>query len=376
MPIGYYAPGPDADYLGTYMRSAIAVQQYRDEQKAQAIRWQGAQEYDTLVKSGVAPQDALSRTAPKLFFNEPRALAGAAGDIGMGRGQIYTDPDSGRQFIIQPNQKIQAVPQAPTGWTTVTGPNNQTYRIPLTPGETAEAPRVSMPPTPPQVVPLPGQQGSMIVGPRGTGQRIPVDPTELVTIKDKVTGVERKLSRAEYALEQARQAAAPLLSEFAANAAEIQASNVKPTWDWIPGVEAYTNKQARIEELLKQKDLDPQGKPLPGSRLAREIGAETAEPIPQQQAPAPPPAALGQPGPALPAMPARPNLRYLNYNWGQPGAIPSPGQVAPIAPPVTPLPAAAPRVGVSLAPNEVLMRVGNNLVVFDKNTRKALRYAQ
>lgn len=365
MPISYYAPGPDADFLGTYMKAAIAVRQYQDEQKAQAIRWQGVQEYDTLVKSGVPPQEALSRTAPKLFFNDPRALAASTGDIGQGPGRIMTDPTSGRQFIVQPNQKIQAVPQTPTGWTTVMGPNNQIYKIPLTPSETAVAPRVSVPPTPPQVVPLPGAQGSMIVGPTGAGTRIPVDPTEIITVKDKETGVERKLTRAEYALEKVQDEAATLIKQYNAAEAEVKAFNVKPGPDvWNPFGEPYTNKMARIETQLNALGLDTKGNVLPGSKLAQEIGVATPAPAAAAPVipPTPPPAAMGAvpaplaPGaPSAPLMPERPNLRYMGYGR-RPGAPP---------PPVT----------TPLAPNEILMQRGNRRVIFDRNTHQYLRDA-
>jgi hypothetical protein len=43
----------------------------------QAIRYEGAQEYDALLKSGLSPEDAIRKTAHKMFYNDPGAFSGA-----------------------------------------------------------------------------------------------------------------------------------------------------------------------------------------------------------------------------------------------------------------------------------------------------------
>jgi hypothetical protein len=62
-----------------FRRSQMERQSKMDEQvqAEQAIRWQGEQDYKTLVDSGVDPMVAFGRTAPKLFHNDPRGLASA-----------------------------------------------------------------------------------------------------------------------------------------------------------------------------------------------------------------------------------------------------------------------------------------------------------
>lgn len=62
-----------------FRRSQMERQSKMDEQvqAEQAMRWQGEQDYKTLVDSGVDPMVAFGRTAPKLFHNDPRGLASA-----------------------------------------------------------------------------------------------------------------------------------------------------------------------------------------------------------------------------------------------------------------------------------------------------------
>jgi len=86
-----YTGRPGVDWGDIYqgMGNELKLREYQDTQAAQAIRWQGEQDYRTLIDSGVDPEEALRRTAPKLFHNDPRALASAV--EGMGRKQERID---------------------------------------------------------------------------------------------------------------------------------------------------------------------------------------------------------------------------------------------------------------------------------------------
>jgi len=306
---------PDVDQM---FRSRLAGDQMLAERRAEAIRWQGSQEYDTLVKSGVSPQDAFSRTATKLFYNEPRAMASVASDINMGGGEIFTDPGSGRQFIRQPNGKIAAVPQRWMGSTTVMDPNGQVYKLPLDAGGLANAPRVTSPPPAPQVVTLPGSGGQMIVQPSGSGTRIPTPATDIVTIYDKDTGRTRHLTTQQDALEQATAAAKPLLDQYNAHKNEVAAGQWKfgPDWGLNPA-EPYTNRMARIQGQLKDLGLDTEGKPLPGSKLAMGIAGPSGQTPGAAVAPPSAPMVTGnrRQKPNVPLGPGETLVETAQYGW-------------------------------------------------------------
>jgi len=51
------------------------LQAQKEQDRANAVRWEGQQDYSTLVASGVPHEEALRRTAHKLFFNEPAGFA-------------------------------------------------------------------------------------------------------------------------------------------------------------------------------------------------------------------------------------------------------------------------------------------------------------
>jgi len=95
-------PGVDWGAVDRGIQTEVGLRQFENEQKAQAIRWQGQQDYETLIKSGVDPMESLRRTAPKLFFNDPRGLASAVEEISRPRqGRIVTM--DGVQGVLQPN---------------------------------------------------------------------------------------------------------------------------------------------------------------------------------------------------------------------------------------------------------------------------------
>lgn len=384
MPLGI-ADGMSPGELAVYFGAAKERERILAQQRIDAIRWEGAQEYDTLVKSGVPAPEAMRRSAGKLFYNDPGAFQRAITSIGQGPGQIFEE--GGRQFIMDPNGKIRAVPQRWTGSTTVLGPGNQVYKIPLTPEELATAPRTSTTPAAPPVYPLAPGQGSVMVNPSGQPTRIPPPPTEFVKVADKETGVTRTLTQAEFLLEQAQEKAKPLLDQFRANTAEIAAGEQKAVWDWIPGVETYAQKNARIKEQLKAYDLDENGNPLPGSKLATAIAATapaapataapaTAAPVAPVAPPVTPPGQLVSPG----MMGGRrPPVRMIRPRPTATGPVMT---LAPIlgstnAPLDTTLQTRPPAPSVRLGPNEVLRfyRPGNKWVIIDTKANKYLRDA-
>lgn len=121
----------DWNQVARALQLEMAVRDYEDQQKAQAMRWQGSRDYQTLVTSGVDPMEALKRTAPKLFFNDPHGLAAASKamqvrpspqseivDIG---GETYIKTDGRLTHVArsrQPTDKTQTVTistKTPTG---------------------------------------------------------------------------------------------------------------------------------------------------------------------------------------------------------------------------------------------------------------------
>lgn len=278
MPIAYTAPGLEASDVSNLIRTRIQVKQYLDEQKANAIRWQGTQDYETLVRSGVKPQDALARVAPKLFYNDPRALAASVGNVAATPGQISTDPRTGKQFITQPNGRITPVPSSWMGSRTVVGPDGQVYKVPLDYQQWQTAPQVNQPQIP-KIYPLPAGTGYMMVNPRtGSGTRIPPAKTEMVRIPaDPEAGIpEMYLSRAENAKREAMMKAKPLLDEYNQNLQNIAAGEVQwgPDNFW-PFSTPYKNQNARLKEELRQIGVDTNGTVLAGSQLAQDMGLDS-----------------------------------------------------------------------------------------------------
>ena len=94
-------PGVDWGAVDRGIQTEVGLRQFENEQKAQAIRWQGQQDYETLIKSGVDPMESLRRTAPKLFFNDPRGLASVVEEIRRPRQASIVTMD-GVRGVLQP----------------------------------------------------------------------------------------------------------------------------------------------------------------------------------------------------------------------------------------------------------------------------------
>lgn len=103
----YNVPEVDWDAIVSMLNWERGLQsdraKQRNNQQQTAMRWQGQQDYETLVKSGVDPMESLRRAAPKLFFNDPKGMAEAIRSISKPKptqGAIETI--GGEQFIRQP----------------------------------------------------------------------------------------------------------------------------------------------------------------------------------------------------------------------------------------------------------------------------------
>lgn len=70
-------PGVDWGSVAQMLNLERQITEAQQQQKVQAMQWQGQQDYQTLVNSGVEPREALKRTAPKLFYSDPRGMANA-----------------------------------------------------------------------------------------------------------------------------------------------------------------------------------------------------------------------------------------------------------------------------------------------------------
>lgn len=68
---------PEADWnqVAAAVSMASRLRAEDEAARANAIRWQGKQEYSDLLRSGMQPEEALRRTAHLLFFNEPTGMA-------------------------------------------------------------------------------------------------------------------------------------------------------------------------------------------------------------------------------------------------------------------------------------------------------------
>lgn len=388
MPYGQAYPGLNASDVAAFVAARREAEERARQSQIDAIRWQGTQEYQTLIQSGVPAGDALRRAAPRMFFNDPAAISRAlTWDTGQ-PGQIIER--DGRLFTIDTKGNPRPVPQQWLGSTRVMGPGNQMYNIPLTRDELQAVPRTSVAPTPPDVVPLAPGQGSMIVQPSGAGTRIPASPTELIKVPDPDDPeVMITVTKPEYLLMQAKKKAKPLLDSYRASKAEDAASNIRPGWpDWAfaPFSETYKQKMERIKEQLKAYDLDEEGNPIPNSSLDKAIKAATpAAPTPQ---PPPAPAQFQAAPPTAPTQPAVPAVRRRvppgtrEGNYVPPsrrGTVTLGNTNAPLSTTLRGNPLTPPNV--PLAPNEVLKvrRLPNGAyewAVFDKTTNQRLRSAQ
>lgn len=391
--------------VANYTRMALATQQYLDEQKASAIRWQGAQDFDTLIKSGIAPNDALRRSAAKMFYNDPRALAATMPAMTSQVGGLFQEPTTGRWFTIDRWGTPRAVPSQYTGNVSFMGPNNTMWKLPLEPGGNVPASAIQPEVKTGTIVNVQGV-GPVTYGTRGEVRQLSYDPTELIKRKDPNTGVEYTMTRGESAKADAMKEAQPLIDEYKANLVQIQSGEKMNR----PGVffgSYYTNLNKGIIEKLRQIGVDTNGNVIPGTDLAREVYGGAVKPSPYQMAPAVPPqgsatqppwgAQMSPPVNWTQTPPAQgPGLTPQNwlYGGGAPAAPAAPAVTAPAAPTVTAprppgrtmyyrQPRAQTPTGYQerpLAPNEVIRQMklpdGRTvLVIFDKNTKQYLRNA-
>lgn len=77
MPTYSANPGVDWGQVAQAVSLRRNLEAADETAKANAIRWQGQQDYQTLIGSGVDPVEALRRTAHKLYFNSPAGMASA-----------------------------------------------------------------------------------------------------------------------------------------------------------------------------------------------------------------------------------------------------------------------------------------------------------
>jgi hypothetical protein len=319
MPIDMTPPVRGADYLNAYMRNAIGVQALLDQQREAAVRWQGAQEYNTLIQSGVDPREALQRSGPKLFFNDPRALAATVPSMLSQEGQLYTDPQTGEQYTIDRYGQYKHVYKTPDRLR-YTAPGGINVNRALQPGETAPAPGAPNL----DIREIPGV-GYIIMNPSGTSKLVP-NPIS-VTEKgktEKITSAE-DLRRQEWAK----------VESFASDIAQWQKNIDSGNTRWGPeggGVfsgEMYQTKIDRAKDMLKQAGFNEDGTIIPGSDLDLRVKQLN-------------PAYQFQPAPAPGVTQAAPGVFHgQGYGYGgQQIAPPTPPPAAP--PPAAPPPAAPP----------------------------------
>jgi hypothetical protein len=94
--------GQDWGAVASLLNWERGLQADRRAQAEQAIRWQGEQDYKTLVDSGVDPMVAFGRTAPKLFHNDPKGFASAMESMRKPT-QATIATLGGREGVMQPS---------------------------------------------------------------------------------------------------------------------------------------------------------------------------------------------------------------------------------------------------------------------------------
>lgn len=109
-------PGVDWGAVAQAVNVDAHLQAQDEARKADAIRWQGQQDYQTLIDSGVDPAEALRRSSAKLFFNDPRGQAAVIGatrpaTIKPGWKPSGLIVDGVQMLMTSPNSAIQAHPK-------------------------------------------------------------------------------------------------------------------------------------------------------------------------------------------------------------------------------------------------------------------------
>ena len=110
MPTYSANPGVDWGQVAQAVSLRRNLEAADETAKANAIRWQGQQDYQTLIGSGVDPSEALRRTAHKLYFNSPAGMASA---LRATQQKPQWDPSSGvtadgiRYLKTSPNSAVR-----------------------------------------------------------------------------------------------------------------------------------------------------------------------------------------------------------------------------------------------------------------------------
>lgn len=323
MPIQFQQPYNISQQFNARLTGAVNVQDLLARQRAEAIRWQGAQDYSTLVQSGVEPRQALQRTAPKLFFGDPRALSGSVPSMLSQPGGMFTDPNTGRQFTVDRWGVPRAIPQEQLGWTTVTDKRTgQIFRVPIQRGN---VPLQQGGGSPYPIIGAPG--GSQyFVSPGKTPTRIIPNPNQNVMVQDQF-GNKVPTPRGQYVLQRAQQENKPQIDRYRLEDAKVQSGDETAFFGTY-----RTNTMNRIKAELAAKGLNPDGTPIEGSLLWQEVYGDQATPTPQSQyqlQPPPVPAATPPPGVSPPTFGGT-TAAVPPPGVGAPGpAFPPPGVVAP-----------------------------------------------
>lgn len=161
----------------------IHAAQQQAKAQEQAMRFAGQREYEQLISGGATPQEALRRTAHKLYFNSPGHLTSAL---------RYTQP------VPPPPTQIQAVP--------IMGP---------------EGKQVGM------GIPNPRGGVHLVTQPRTTAPKMSeADRRELILAKKEMDGAQTKLDAVSKAISLQR--AARIVDKKKVAALEIEAAALQP----------------------------------------------------------------------------------------------------------------------------------------------------
>jgi hypothetical protein len=226
--------GEDWSQVAQLLQWERGVQADKRDQAERAIRWQGEQDYKTLVDSGVDPMVAFGRTAPKLFHNDPRGFANAVESMRKPTQATITTL-GGREGVMQPSGHF-----------------------------------------------TPFDIGSNRAEPRPIRETTPASPG--------MPGVSRSYTASEYEAKRFKDAIASKQDEYK-SAAELAAASGWNPKTWFGGRGNAIEAMNTSSNLLAQAGVNAQtGKPItsPGpAQMAAPTSAQAQAEI-QRRAPAPP----------------------------------------------------------------------------------------
>lgn len=99
--------GVDWRAVNAAVEAAVTARKYQDQLEERAIQFEGKQEYQQLVEGGATPDEALRRTAHKLYFNKPDKFVSA---VKPAFTPSMTDVKGGRFAQLGPN-RYQFLPE-------------------------------------------------------------------------------------------------------------------------------------------------------------------------------------------------------------------------------------------------------------------------